>query len=375
MAVAVVSQDHHHAPTKAKIQLMSRPDSVFFTTVCFSLKHVWSEQVPTAATDGKQILFNPKFFMSLTAEERVFLMLHETMHVAYMHCDPARYAQFPNQAKAGKAADYVINLQLVERGFKMPACGLLDRQYANMSWEQVYALLPDCPPDDFPKLGKDLLPCEGDPEQLVRDIQDILVRASIQSKMDGDKPGTIPGDIEIFLNGLLNPKLPWNRILQRYMDTFSKDDYSFRKPNRRFFPKFHMPCLYSERLMNLAIAVDTSGSVSDSDFQAFVTEVASILRMMKPEKITLLQFDTAIKSVDELSGIQDLMHCKFTGRGGTLINPVLEWANEHKPQLLMVFSDGEFNFSSTTTKSQTLWIVHNNAGFNAPFGKTIHYTI
>jgi len=365
-------KDHHHALSKAKIQLMARPDSAFFTTVCFSLKHVWDETIPTAATDGKKICFNPKFFMSLTVEEQIFLLLHESMHVAYLHMVRL---QTRNHRKWNIAADYVINAQLIERGFKMPSMGLYDAQYAGMSTEQVYILLPENPQQ---QCDMDLQPGNGTPgseEALTQDVQDILVRASIQSKMSGDKPGTIPGDIQIFLDRLLNPKLPWNRILQKYLSAFCKSDYSFRKPNRRFFPKYHLPSLHGEKLMNLTVAVDTSGSVSDHDFHVFVTEVAAIFRMMKPEEITLLQFDTAIKSVDKIKGIPDLMRCKFTGRGGTQINPVLEWANENKPQLLLVFSDGEFRFYDTVTKSQTLWIIHNDPSWKAPFGTAIHYTV
>jgi predicted metal-dependent peptidase len=97
--------------------------------------------------------------------------------------------------------------------------------------------------------------------------------------------------------------------------------------------------------------------------------------MMKPEKITVIQFDTEIKSVNEVRNVRELMHINFTGRGGTLINPVLEWANKNKPQLLLVFSDGEFRFYDTETKTNTLWLIHGNPDFSAPFGKTIHYVV
>lgn len=364
--------DHHQALSKAKIQLMARPDSAFFTTVAFSLKHVWDDKIATACTDGKEIRYSPKFFMSLTTEEQVFLLLHEAMHVAYLHM--ARL-QGRDHHRWNHAADYVINQQLVERGFKMPSCGLLDPQYAGMSTEQVYDLLPQNLP---PPPMEDLVHGDGSvqsQEALERDVQDILVRARIQSRMANDKPGTIPGDIEIFLDKLLNPKLPWNRLLLRYLKAFDKSDYTFKKPNRRFFPQHHLPSLWGESLCNLAIAVDTSGSVSDEEFGVFVSEVASILRMQKPEKITLIQFDTQIKSVTDIRNVQELMRCKFTGRGGTLINPVLDWANENHPQALLIFSDGGFNFYDTQAKSDTLWLIHNNERFTAPFGKVIHYSI
>lgn len=66
-----------------------------------------------------------------------------------------------------------------------------------------------------------------------------------------------------------------------------------------------------------AVAVDTSGSVTDDQFTRFITEIHSILRTMNPEKITVVQFDTHIKSVDEVRNVHELSTLKFTGRGGT----------------------------------------------------------
>lgn len=361
--------DKQQALNKAKINLMSRPDSAFFTTVCFSLKFMWDETIPTAATNGTAIKINSKFFMSLNPEERVFLLIHESMHVAYLHMDRL---QTRDHAKFNVAADHVINLMLIDRGFQMPKMGLADPIYKGMSTEEVYTLLP---PQDPSKTDMDIQPSDIPSEELEQAIQDILVRASIQSKMQNDKAGSIPGEIQIFLDKLLDPKLPWNRILQKFMQSMAKNDYSFRKPNRRYFPKFHLPGLYSESLMNLAVAVDTSGSVTNADFLRFISEVHCILRMMKPEQITLIQFDTAIKEVAQVRSVQELSKVKFSGRGGTLIAPVLEWVNEHKPQALLVFTDGEFKFYDEATKTKTIWLIHNNPLFEAPFGKTIHYSI
>lgn len=371
----VVSEETNTALNKAKISLMSRPDSAFFTTLCFSMWHKWSDQVETAACNGKQILWNPTFFMNLQGiEERVFLLLHETMHAAYLHMDPIRMnGRCPDRWNI--ACDHVINLQLVERGFTMPTGinkGNADPKYKGMSAEEVYALLPNNP--GKPSMQDLIALLDGmTPEELQSDIEDILVRAQIQSKMANDKPGTIPGEIELFLDKLLNPKLPWHRILQKYVQNFAKNDYSFRKPNRRFFPKHYLPSMFSETLMDLAIAIDVSGSVSDADFMRFVTEIYSILRMMKPSKITLIQFDSSIKLVNQIYNILDLMKTKFTGRGGTDINPVLDWANKNKPQLLLVFSDGEFYFNQTDTKVNTIWLINNRKNFTAPWGKVIHY--
>lgn len=363
------TEDHHKALSKAKIQLMARPDSVFFTTLCFSLKTAFKEDIKTAATNGKSIYFNPQFFMDLTPDERVFLLLHETLHVAYLHM--LRKGNFDHQ-KWNIACDHVINLQLIERGFSMPKQGLADPIYTGMNAEQVYALLPENPE---PPPMDDLMSPEGDSEELSGEIQDSLIRAAMQSKMANESIGAIPGDIEIFLNKLLNPKLPWHRILKKEFNAFAKDDYSFQRPNRRFLPDHYLPSLYSKKLIDFAVAIDVSGSVSDADFNTFISETAAIIKQMKPDKVTVIQFDTELKSVDVVKNIRELKDITFTGRGGTRIDPVIAWVNENKVQLLLIFTDGYFRSPKTTTKVKTIWLIHENPKFTAPFGRVIHYDI
>lgn len=355
----------------AKIGLMRKPDSSFFTTVCFSLKHIWDDEIPTACTDGVSIRFNPSFFQKLSVEEQIFLMLHETMHVALLHM--IRFKQLVNVSpqKFNIAADHVINLALIDRGYRMPEGGHADPIYRGLSVEDVIKLLPEPPPNT----DCDLREPDGDMPTQQAAVEEILVRASIQSKLDNDKPGTIPGEVEIFLNKLLNPKLPWNRILQKYLMAKNKNDYSFKRFNRRFLPDFYLPSLYSDSLMDMTVAVDTSGSVSDEDFTAFISETSSIMKMQKPAKLTMVQFDTQIKSVDPIRSVRELSKVKFFGKGGTNVTPLFNWANTTKTQALLVFTDGFFPPSTEKPNCDVIWLIHNNLKFKSEFGKIIHYTL
>ena len=370
---------------KAKIKLMSTPDTVFFTTVCFSLKHIWDESITAACVNGIELRINPKFFFQLDESERVSLLLHEVGHVALLHCTSRKGNRCPD--KWNIAGDYVINAMLKERGFKIPSNWLYDAQYSGMSTEQVYNLLPDTPTQPLPMQDVVIGPMPNGEDgnkagqapmtqqDIDNQITDILVRAATQSKLAGDKPGSVPGMVEIFLDRLLNPKLPWQTILRRFLNEQIKEDYSWQRPNRRFFPKMYLPSPHSEGLQHLAFAVDTSGSVSDNDFQRFISEIAGVLRQFKPKQLTLIQFDTRIKSIDEIHSVADLMHVKFTGRGGTHIGEVLDWAKEQKPQALLVFTDGEFHQEERRLKSPLIWLIHNNPGFQGCIGKTIHYNL
>lgn len=376
------------ALNKAKIALMAKPDSVFFSTVCFSLKHVWDDRIPTAGTDGVSVLYNPDFFLSLSEDVRTFVVLHETLHVAFMH--PVRVGALDKQ-KYNTAADYVINDVCKKAGFTLWDQALWDAQYRDMSTGQVYELLPDKPPGQGNPMAGDIMEpgsqskggedgkSGSDPgdavaraKEVADEIDDILIRASVASKMSGDKPGSIPGELEVYLDKLLNPKLPWQRILQKWMSQVAKADYSWRKPNRRFFPRHYLPSLYSEGLGVIAMATDTSCSVSDQGFTSYFAEIHSVLKQLKPTRLDLLHFDTSIKQIDQIRSVQDLNRVKFTGRGGTDIWPVIEWAAKNRPQVLIIFTDGYFNHQPVDPKVPILWIINDNPGFTAPYGKVIH---
>lgn len=345
---------------------MTKPDSVFFSDLLLSFKFKWDPSVGTAGVLGTTITLSPEFFLSLKQEEQIGLVLHEVMHQVYMH--PLRMGN-RDHARYNIAGDHVINLELLARGFEIPKCGYADRQYIGLNTEQVYDRLPPNPPPDF---KPDIQPEKGN--DLENEIENMVVRASIRSAQEGDKPGTIPGDVQIFIDNLLNPKIKWNQYLARYKTKFAKTEYSFTKPRRRFLPLI-LPGMKGSRLIDIAVAADLSASVSTQEITQFIGEFAAIFKTCMPEKITLIQFDTNIKSVNEVKSLNDLKDTKFVGRGGTDIRPVIAWANENKPQLLLVFTDGEFKFHSTQYKKDLIWVIHNNPKFTAPYGKVTHYRI
>ena len=385
---------------KAKVTLMGKPDTIFFTTVLFGLKFRWNEHIPTARTNGIELEINPHFWMSRPVEQHALILLHEVGHVIFQHCLPSRMGKRNNPAKWNEAGDYVINGMYAKRGWKIPDGWLYNPAFADLSTEQVYDRLPDPPPNGGNGQGmSDIVmgnmppppgqgqngnqqPQQGQgsgqqpqmtPQQIEEKLNEIIVRAALQSKIGGDKAGTIPGAVEIFLDKLKSPKLPWTTILRRFLNDRIKEDYSWRKPNRRYFPDHHLPSQDSEGLGHLAFAVDTSGSVSNADFNRFISELAGVLKQFRPKRMTLIQFDTCIKSIDEITTVQDLMRVKFYGRGGTNVYEVMQWAEKHNPMALLVFTDGGFRQVDTKLKSSLIWLIHNNPNWKGRQGKTINY--
>lgn len=367
----------------AKITMMMQKDTAFYTSILFSLKQVFTEILPTAATDGKNLLVNPEFFYNLSVNERITLLAHEVLHVAldHMHRKGDRDPQLWNVA-----ADYVINYSLKNTGYILPKGALYDSVYKDNSTVEVYDILNKKQESEKQNLtaGCNLdiqYPGDGTDSKsdvTEEEVTEIILRAQTQAKSMGQSPGSVPQEIGIELERTLNPPLPWYTILQNYMTEFNKDDYTFKRPNRRFLPDYYLPTARSEAVCNLAIFVDASSSVDQSDFNDFITKIAEIQKVMNPKKIEVVAFDTRIKSVQVVEEHENPFDkLKFNGRGGTRIHPVHEWINTNKPTLAIIFTDGEFNQTEPLNKNIPLiWLIYNNPHWESKHGgKVIHYEI
>ena len=374
---------------RAKIQLMQIPGTIFYTTILFSLKQSWTDTLPTAATNGKELKINPDFFLGLTEPERIGLLVHELLHVALSHMTRIKDRHHTVWNCAG---DNVINLSMMAADtYQLPAGALKETRFTNMSTEQVYQILFDeaeknaagggpgangiaIPGGIDIEVPKDSVAADA----IEKAVADIVLKASLQAKSANEMPGELPEEMAIHLQNVLNPKLPWHVILQNYLAGFAKDDYSWSKPNRKYLPEFYLPSQYSEAVDRIAIAVDSSGSVEPEEFSYFITEIGMIQKTLKPEVITLIDFDVEIRSIQEITSETDILEeLTFTGGGGTDLYAVFDWALENDPVVLLVFTDGEFympdeNYYPTCP---VIWLIHDNKYFTAPFGEVILYDI
>ena len=322
----------------AKIDLMTK--SVFLSTICLSLKHNFSENIPTAGTNGLAIIYNPEFLTNLTAPERTGLLAHEVWHVAFNHL-----GRMDTRDKIiwNKAGDYVINYMLNTAGFKIPEGGLLDSRFHDMTTEQVYDIIKDEPNDDpeGEEFFVDLLdPPEGsDPIDVNDKITDIIIKAHLQSKIAEKDKSEIPSEISRAIDDLINPKLPWYQILSRFISDMVKDDYTWMKPNRRYFPDYYLPSQYSPTLGNVIVAIDTSGSVQQSELTEMLSEIENIRDTFKPEKLTIIDCDAEIHNVHKIEKYDNILDIEFHGDGGTDFQPVIDYCNENEPEVLIYFTD------------------------------------
>lgn len=355
---------------KTKVLLMSKSHLVFFSTLFLSLKSVWDDSQPTAYTNGRVVGWNPDWYLALDREERVFVAAHESMHVISKHLGRGK-GKINRLWQA--ACDYWINDMLVMQGMKMPKCGgLHDMRFRGMTVTGIYDLLVKEnfePPID---MWEDLRDPEADPLTHEREVQDMLLRAATIAKMSRHGAGAIPGDIQIMLQDMLDPKLPWTTILSRWLHARIRSGYDYGKPNKRFFPDVFLPSRYSKGLKNLTVFMDVSSSVEDYQFNHMASELAGVIKRFKPE-ITLVTFNSVITGVHKIKSVAELKAVKFTGRGGTDPECIFDWIEEKKPDASIVFTDGEFRWRRDKLSRELVWIINDNPDFEARFGKAIHY--
>ena len=392
-------KDAEEALSKAKVKLMIKPDCAFFATLILQTPVYWvtKDEIPTAATDGKNLFFNPEFFLGLAPEERIFLVLHEVMHNVYNH---GTRLGFRDHVTWNEAGDYVINDELIRRGFKMPKGGLHNTDYRDMSADEIYDELiskkdkgEDNPPTPWPDLQLPPMGDEGDgdsgngnqpgtggiPKPSASEVEEhnknLLTQAVQASQLGGDKAGTVPGSLERVLDKLLKPKLPWTKILSKFLFSLNKNDYSWRKPNRRFISQgIILPSLYSEGVGRIDFAIDTSGSVSEDDFNRFLSEIGYVFKQYKPEEVGVMQFDHILQSNDKVCNVQDFMKLKFKGGGGTQIEPVLAEFAKNKAKALIILTDGYlYHGAELDPKKPVVWCIYNNPRFKPEFGTVIHF--
>jgi predicted metal-dependent peptidase len=341
---------------KAKIELMTK--SAFISTIALSLKHVITPETKTADVNGHVIRYNPEFIKGQSVAQFAGLIAHECWHVAFQHLsrrgnrDPIIW---------NCAGDYVINYMLTKAGFEIPTNGLLDNNYDHTwSTDKVY--------DDLIKEKKDFdtgtlmldLNEDGMPEDdgsLNSPITNIIVRARTQAQIAGEeKAGLIPDEILRRIEELLNPKLPWQVILHKFLDRRVKEEYSWARRNRKFPDSIYLPSLHSYGLGNLTFAIDTSGSIEDKELKEMLSEIKGIQQVFNPEKMTIIDCDSQIHQIHEIDQSTNILDLKFSGGGGTKFQPVLDYVSEHPTQALIYFTDLHGETDLNTVDYPVIWV-------------------
>jgi len=367
--------------------------------------------VPTAYTNFRDIVIGYEFVETLTDEEIRGVIIHELYHIIYMHAAVYLWMHKINPKLANVVWDYRINGQIVAEnrvdGFaKLPDGGLYDSKYDGMLEGDIWKLLYEeqeeggaggdtaSPTDDEGSAGgagnaeqgsldeHDVEAFESLSEEEQRELANDVQEAIRQGLLAAEKSGK-GGNKN--LEELVEVVIPWEDILQEWcVDTCSGgEDGTFRIPNRKYMPMdIIRPSRIQDKLDDLVISIDTSGSIQSREITVFVSVMRSIIETLAINNVHVIYWDTEVRS-HEVYGetaipLSELVNTtKPKGGGGTDVTCVPEYIKQNNIQAegVVVLTDGYIHGGWGTWTMPVLWAVLNNKEANPSVGKKLDVLI
>jgi predicted metal-dependent peptidase len=367
----------------AKSKLVAR--HIFYAAIVVPTKFVVDERCRTAYTDMRVIGFNPKFIESLSSDVILFVVVHEAMHIILMH---GWRQGSRNHKRWNMACDYMINLACKESGLKVWEHALLDERFKGMSAEAIYDIITEEGKNHKPKsagggTGKAVGSAGEDMESFMDDIaepigaddnaaraeaeQDILVRVSIaatQARMCGQ----MPAHLDRLVDGIVNPPLTWQEILRDYCNAPAKIYESWNHRNRRF-ANVYLPARHGEKMGEIVVIGDTSGSMGDEFFAQLAEELKEIREKVNPERVRVIWADDAECSLEEVFEEGEDLDIHPKGGGGTDMRKPLRYVEQFNPCIVILATDGYTPWPTEEPPYDLITICSTNQ--NVPIGRTI----
>lgn len=342
--------------------LRLRGRAPFFATLALYARIVVTDAVPTAATDGQDVLVNPAFMAGLSTPHLDGVIVHEVLHAALGHVG-RRAARDPERWNI--AADIVVNGILTANGFELPEGAVRDGSLQDFSVEEVYALLERRDPSGLPRLVMvDLLEPGADgaaraqrARQLERHWAGAVDRAVVVARTagDGDGQGPLPGGVVRAFGLDQRPRLDWRTLLWRFLTRTPTDFAAF---DRRLVHRG----LYLETLestsVRVHVAIDTSGSVSTTELDAFGAELQALLASYPGIEATLVYADAGVHGPYPLTAGRELP--PPVGGGGTDFRPFFALVDDGDADATTVavyLTDGHGDFPVAEPAYPVLWVV------------------
>lgn len=350
----------------------------FYGVFLSTLNKVVRKDVPTAGVCMQginyQLAVNEEFWNSLQGDKpKMGLLKHELLHICFNHL--LDKDDYPDQELHNVAADIEINQYIAEEYYPTKDI-LLPSSYPELNLplkagtKVYYGLLKQALENGTsPKLqqlmdglkGEGLHPTWGEfdglneadaklaKSQLEHQIKEILKGQSDKGR------GFVPSELESFIDGILaetEPSYDWRSYFRRFAGTSTRTytKKTRRKLNKRFQEN---PALKIKTKKNVLVGIDTSGSVSEKNLIEFFTEIQHMYKT--GVAITVAEGDAGIHNIYEYKG---KMPNFITGRGGTNMNPFIEYFNEHKEfNSLIILTDGYIGHNTAKSFKPTIMVI------------------
>lgn len=378
----------------------------FFGNLATRLKMIdASDWCATLATDGRNFYYSNDFVSKLTPKEIEFGFAHEILHIVFDHFGRR---EFRDPQLANIAADYAVNQILVDEKIgEVPKIISIyqDDKYRGMAFEEIYdeimknvktislsdlgELLDDhlddgsSSSDGKESEGSGNSTASGKPsltEEERKQIRDEMKNAIISAAQAAQAAGSLPAAVARLITALTEHKMDWRQLLRTSIQSILRSNYSFNRPNRKSqHSGAILPGAVNEMTIDVAVALDMSGSISNEQAAAFLAEVKGIMEEFKDFRLDLMCFDTDVYNFQTFSAdtSDDISSYEPKGGGGTDFDCIWNYLKEIgiTPKRLILFTDmypcgswGDPDYC------ETLFVGHGTTSIVAPFGQTVYYT-
>jgi predicted metal-dependent peptidase len=398
-------------PTDPKIDAIARERLVtarvglllrhsFFGNLATRLQLINADEwCSTAATDGKRFYYNSRFINMLKTKEVEFLVGHEVLHVVYDHMGRrgTRDPQIWNIAD-----DYAVNADLKRHKvgeFITTVPCLYESKYDGMNAEAIYDDLmkniQKISIDDLvDKMLDDHMDGDGDGEgegdgdgedgegkskrpkmsdEEREQARQEMKQAILQAAQSAEA-GSLPKGVERLIKDVTSPVMPWRELIQTNLTSAIRTDYSWMRPSRRgWHMDAVMPGMTPGEEIDVVVAIDMSGSISDRQAKAFLGEIGGMMDAFDGYKVHVFCFDTETYNPKDFTSdnLDTIDEYEPQGGGGTDFGVIFDYLKEigNVPKRLIVFTDGyPCGTWGDPDYCDTTWIIHGDKDPNPPFG-------
>ena len=379
---------------KANIKLIRHPETCLYGGVILMGETSLIDderKCPTAYTDGFNKRYGRKFLETLTDEEIAGVVLHETLHVMLKHIPRHRDLMKENGRLANIAMDYVVNDIIVEvykkdpKLLKLPEDCFYDSMFHGWSVRRVYEYLKKedkggggkgRPQESFDSHDESAIGEmePGEIEEVSRQIDEAIHQGGMLAGRFGAK---IPRVIQ----NMMEPDIDWREVLQDFWtaNVRGKDEMTWRRFNKsRVADGYYLPSTVTETIGEVILAIDTSGSISNTDIAKVASRITELCETLPPDRIRVLWWDTKVHGEQVFEGDYSNLSSMFKpmGGGGTEVGCVSKYIidNNLNADCMIVFTDGYLESDiKWNTYIPPVWIIKEGGKetFDPPRGQKV----
>lgn len=347
------------SPLKAKLLL----DYPFFGTIASGMESIVNDNIESFATREGRFEYREGYMELLGEGERMFALCNSALHEALSHTH-RRGNRSP--WLWNMACDYAINTLLIESGFTPPPSITYDKRFGNLSAEEIYHEL------SLEFLDQEQNDRDSDEGRDDDGLDEKLSRAQREKRSEEALEKSDP--LIEAIHHLIQPKqkslIDWRSELRERVGGYYVSDYTLIPPSKKLlYSGVYLPGVHSRHL-ELAIAIDSSGSVDEVLLSQFIAEVESITELFGSYSIDLIVCDDKIRFYERFERGEAITYT-LSGGAGTDFRPVFELIETwmYRPKVLLYFTDLDGKFPSYEPSYEIIWIAPTM--MDVPFGRVI----